>query len=169
MFEGWLFLILFCLVKHPKDSGISRHYKSWEHHRCDWIIYTSALTLPAPIHHTKKKVMKSPPLQPSLTNLKRHFQEPFSLRQSLGTNKFSLSHSLSDSPTTGMHLHNHAHIHSLHFSLRDTKKPHAFAVYHMQAYTSLPFQSRKYIITNAFWVKFYFHLRYANTKAEYFH
>lgn len=82
MFEGWLFFILFCVVTHPKDSGISRHYKSWEHHRYDWIIYTSALTLPAPIHHTKKKVMKSPPLQPSLTNLKRHFQEPFSLRQS---------------------------------------------------------------------------------------
>lgn len=34
---------------------------------------------------------------------------------------FSPSHSLSDSPTTGTHVHNRTHIHSLHFLLRDTK------------------------------------------------
>lgn len=40
---------------------------------------------------------------------------------SLGTNTFSPSHLLSDSPTTGTHVCDHTHIHSLHFSLRDTK------------------------------------------------
>lgn len=81
LFGGRLFLILPHAVKHPKDSGISGHYKSRGHHSCDWIIYSSAFTLPSPKHRTKRKVMKSPPLQPSLSNLKRHFQEPFSLDQ----------------------------------------------------------------------------------------
>lgn len=74
--------ILLSTVKHPKDSGISRHYKSRGHHMCDWIIYSSAFTLhTTPEHHTKRKIMKYPPLQSSLSNLKRHFQEPFSLNQ----------------------------------------------------------------------------------------